>query len=118
MRRASLVKRVTRVYPFLSEVTLLVDREQAIPVLNTPNRGAWRSLWRPGSQPRRGYGCVLWLLMPMYEDDLLSTSGLDGVYPPGLPVAKVIRVERRADSAFARIYCKPLAKVEGRAMSS
>ena len=40
-------------------------------------------------------------------------SGVDGLYPPGLPVAKVVRVERRADSAFARIYCAPLAQVEG-----
>jgi rod shape-determining protein MreC len=38
---------------------------------------------------------------------------VDGVYPPGLPVARVTHVERRADSAFARIYCKPLAQVQG-----
>ena len=47
------------------------------------------------------------------EGDLLTTSGVDGLYPPGLPVAKVVRVERRADSAFARIYCMPLAQVQG-----
>ena len=47
------------------------------------------------------------------EGDLLTTSGVDGLYPPGLPVAKVVRVERRADSAFARIHCAPLAQVEG-----
>src|SRR3989344_3002960 len=47
------------------------------------------------------------------EDDLLTTSGVDGLYPPGLPVARVVRVERRADSAFARIYCMPLAQVRG-----
>ena len=34
-------------------------------------------------------------------------------YPSGLPVARVVRVERRADSAFARVYCKPLAQVQG-----
>lgn len=41
--------------------------------------------------------------------DVLQTSGLDGVYPPGLPVARVVRVDRRADSAFARIALGPLA---------
>ena len=41
------------------------------------------------------------------EGDLLTTSGVDGLYPPGLPVARVVRVERRADSTFARIYCAP-----------
>ena len=42
---------------------------------------------------------------------MLTTSGVDGVYPAGLPVAKIDRIERRADSAFARIHCLPLARV-------
>jgi rod shape-determining protein MreC len=45
--------------------------------------------------------------------DLLTTSGVDGVYPPGLPVARVEKVERRVDTMFARIYCVPLALVAG-----
>ena len=35
--------------------------------------------------------------------DLLTTSGVDGVYPPGLPVARVEKVERQVDAVFARI---------------
>jgi rod shape-determining protein MreC len=38
---------------------------------------------------------------------------VDGVYPPGLPVARVEKVERRVDAVFARIYCVPLALVSG-----
>jgi rod shape-determining protein MreC len=45
--------------------------------------------------------------------DLLTTSGVDGVYPPGLPVARISRIERRAESAFAKIYCTPQALVSG-----
>jgi rod shape-determining protein MreC len=45
--------------------------------------------------------------------DLLTTSGVDGVYPAGLPVAKISRIERRAESAFAKIYCTPQALVSG-----
>ncbi|MFM8768787.1 MAG: rod shape-determining protein MreC, partial [Rubrivivax sp.] len=45
--------------------------------------------------------------------DQLSTSGLDGVYPPGLPVARVTSVERRADSGFARIALAPAASPDG-----
>ena len=45
--------------------------------------------------------------------DLLTTSGVDGVYPPGIPVAKVQKIERRPDSAFARIACQPQALVDG-----
>jgi rod shape-determining protein MreC len=39
--------------------------------------------------------------------DKLVTSGIDGTYPPGLPVATVVRVERDAVAAFARILCQP-----------
>jgi rod shape-determining protein MreC len=45
--------------------------------------------------------------------DELVTSGLDGVYPPGLPVAKVVRVDRQADTAFARVVSLPVAAVRG-----
>jgi rod shape-determining protein MreC len=105
---------VTRVLPFLSEVTLLVDRDQAIPVLN-PRTGARSVAY---GDPVVGHGGSIELrFMPsnadVQEGDLLTTSGVDGVYPPGLPVARVSRVERRADSAFTRIYCDPVAHVNG-----
>ena len=45
--------------------------------------------------------------------DETVTSGLDGVYPPGLPVAKVVRVDKLADTAFARVTCAPIAAVRG-----
>lgn len=41
--------------------------------------------------------------------DLLSTSGVDGIYPPGLPVAKVTLVDRKIDTSFARIVLEPVA---------
>lgn len=105
---------VTRVHPMLSEVTLLIDRDQAIPVLNV--RTGARSV--AYGDPVTGHGGGMELrFMPgnadVQENDLLTTSGVDGLYPPGLPVARVLKVERRADSAFARIYCAPLAQVLG-----
>lgn len=105
---------VTRVFPFVSEVTLLIDRDQAIPVLNirTGARGV-----AYGDPVAAHAGGMELRFMPanadIQEGDLLTTSGVDGVYPPGLPVAKVVRVERRADSAFARIYCAPMAAMQG-----
>jgi rod shape-determining protein MreC len=45
--------------------------------------------------------------------DLLLTSGVDGVYPPGLSVAKVLKVDRRVDSNFARIVLQPTARPDG-----
>lgn len=105
---------VTRIYPMLSEVTLVVDRDQAIPVLNL--RTGARSV--AYGDPVAGLGGGMELRFTpgnadVQEGDLLTTSGVDGLYPPGLPVARVVRVERRADSTFARIYCAPLAQVYG-----
>jgi rod shape-determining protein MreC len=42
--------------------------------------------------------------------DALATSGLDGLYPPGLPVANVAEVERRGDTSFARVGLAPVAQ--------
>lgn len=114
MDEAGVLGQVTRVFPLVSEVTLLIDRDQAIPVLNirTGARGV------AYGDPVAGNGGGMELrFMPanadVRADDVLTTSGVDGLYPPGLPVAKVVRVERRADSAFARVYCAPLAQVQG-----
>lgn len=111
---AGVLGQVTRVHPFLSEVTLLIDRDQAIPVLNI--RTGVRGVAYGDPVASHGGGMELRFMSAnadVQEGDLLSTSGIDGVYPPGLPVARVVRMERRADSAFARIYCAPLAAVQG-----
>ena len=104
---------VTRVYPLISEVTLVTDREQAIPVLNTRTGARGLAFGDPNS---RGGGLELRFMAAnadVQTGDLLSTSGVDGVYPAGLPVARVDKVERRVDSAFARISCQALAQVNG-----
>jgi rod shape-determining protein MreC len=105
---------VTRVHPLISEVTLVTDADQAIPVLNT--RTGVRGI-TTGDSGRHGSGGLELRYMAANADiqpgDLLTTSGVDGVYPPGIPVAKVDKVERRPDSAFARIVCHPQALVDG-----
>jgi rod shape-determining protein MreC len=102
---------VTRVHPLVSEVALVIDRDQAIPVLNTRTGARSVAFGDP-----LAYGGTLELRFmggnaDVQVGDLLVTSGIDGVYPAGLPVAKVDKVERRADSAFAKIYCTPQAQV-------
>jgi rod shape-determining protein MreC len=108
------VGQVTRVYVSRAEVSLVIDRDQAIPVFN-PRTGA-RSVAYGDPSPARSGGMEL-RFMPsnadVQEGDLLTTSGVDGLYPPGLPVAKVVAVDRRADSAFTRIYCEPVGRVQG-----
>ena len=106
------IGQVTRVHPLISEVTLITDRDQSIPVLNVRTGGRSVAQGDPISQHP---GSLELRYMAANADvqvgDLLTTSGVDGVYPPGLPVATVAHVERRTDSAFARIYIEPKAGV-------
>lgn len=105
---------VTRVFAALSEVTLLIDRDQSIPVLNA--RTGARSIAYGDPLVAHDGGMELRFTpgnADVQEGDLLMTSGVDGVYPAGLQVARIKHIERRADSTFARIYCTPLAQMDG-----
>ncbi|MBI4754853.1 MAG: rod shape-determining protein MreC [Betaproteobacteria bacterium] len=100
---------VTRAYTMQSEVTLVSDKGQAVPV--QVGRNGLR-----GVVFGAGPGVLELRYMPANADvqpgDVLVTSGLDGVYLPGLPVAKVARIDRDATFTFARILCLPAAGVE------
>jgi rod shape-determining protein MreC len=111
---AGVLGQVTRLYPLTAEVTLLTDRDAAIPVIN--NRTQQRSAAFGGAGGGANPGMELRFMAgnaDVQPDDALSTSGLDGVYPPGLAVARVTGVERRADSGFARISLAPAALPDG-----
>jgi len=107
---AGVVGQVTRVFPFTSEVTLLTDKEQAIPVQ------VLRSGLRSVAYGRGHSGLLdLRFVAPNADiqvGDVLVTSGLDGMYPAGLAVAKVIQVESVAAGAFGRVICQPLAGID------
>jgi rod shape-determining protein MreC len=108
---AGVLGQVTRVYPTVSEVTLVTDRDQVIPVLNT-RTGARGIAFGEGTIASGGLELrYMSATADVQVGDQLSTSGVDGVYPPGLPVARVEKVERRPDSAFARVICTPLGRV-------
>lgn len=103
------VGQVTRVYPWLAEVTLITDKGHLVPVLN-PRNGLRAVLSGTGND-----GALELKFVPLNADfaegDQLVTSGIDGVYPPGLSVAQVGTVERNAAFLFARIISKPLGGV-------
>jgi len=88
MDESGVLGQVTRVYPFVSEITLLIDREQVIPVMNA--RTGTRSVAYGDPAPHGGAMELRYMSVneDVKEDDLLVTSGVDGVYAPGLPVAR------------------------------
>ena len=103
------VGQVTRVFPFTAEVTLLTDKDHAIPVQ------VLRSGVRSVAYGRGQTGVLELRFMASNADiqkgDVVTTSGIDGVYPAGLAVATVAAVETKTSDAFARILLQPTAGV-------
>lgn len=112
MDENGIVGQITRAYPMVSELTLITDRDHAIPVLNVRNglRGVAYGDSDGSDMIELRYMATN---ADIQEGDMLTTSGIDGVFPPGLPVARVARVERRSESIFARILCQPIALTQG-----
>jgi rod shape-determining protein MreC len=107
---AGVVGQVTRVHPLVSEVTLITDQDHVVPVQVV--RNGLRAIAFGG-----GPSGMLELRFTagnaeIQNGDRLVTSGIDGIYPAGLPVATVVRIERDAEHSFARVICRPVAGVD------
>ncbi len=106
---AGLMGQLNRVYPGASEVTLVSSPEQLTPVYveRTGQRGLAAGT---------GHGRLELRYMPAQTDirpgDRLLTSGIDRVYPAGVPVARVSRVSRSQSSPYLRVECLPLAGLD------
>jgi len=104
---------VTRVFLLSSEVTLITDRDHATPVLNV-RTGARGVVYGDTSSHADAMELRFMAANADVEaGDLLTTSGVDGVYPAGIPVARVEKVDRQVNAVFAQIYCVPVALVAG-----
>ncbi len=103
------IGQVTRTYPFTAEVTLLTDKDHAIPVqvLRSGVRGVAYGRGQTGELELRFMASNA----DIQKGDVLTTSGIDGIYPAGLAVATVTSVDTKTSDAFARILCKPTAGV-------
>ena len=107
---AGVLGQVIRTGPFSAEVILITDAEHALPV----------QVLRSGVRTiALGTGRATSLELPyvpqnydVQEGDVLVTSGLGRIFPYGLPVAKVVKVERDSTQPLARILAVPLANME------
>ncbi|MBY0579716.1 MAG: rod shape-determining protein MreC [Burkholderiales bacterium] len=107
---AGVIGQVLEVYPWASEVSLITDKDHPTPVQVLRN-GLRAIVFGSGS------GNLLDLRyissnIDIRPGDILVTSGIDGTFPAGLPVAAVLKVDRNPAYAFARITCEPLAGVD------
>ena len=105
-----IVGQVTRVDRYGAEVIMISDAAHAIPV--QINRNSIRSI-------AVGIGDVGKLSLPYLTvesdnkvGDLLVSSGLDGIFPAGYPVARITSVKRDPAETFAVVEAKPLAQLD------
>jgi rod shape-determining protein MreC len=101
---------VTRVGPYSAEIILISDPEHAIPV--QVNRTGTRSIALGTGRS----GLLSLPYLPQNSDvivgDLLVSSGLGGVYPPGYPVGKVTAVTRDSGQPLLAVEAEPLAGLD------
>lgn len=104
------VGQVTRVYPYMAEVTLITDKDHVIPV-KIERSGVRAVMAGTGA----GQAPQLRFMSPSADvrvGDVLVTSGLDGTYPPGLAVGRISTLERDTGQMFANITVAPVAGVD------
>jgi rod shape-determining protein MreC len=110
MDEKGVIGQVTRVFPLVSEVTVLTERDQAIPVQVV--RNGLRCIAFGGAEPGTLELRFLAANADVASGDAVVTSGLDGLYPAGLPVGTIARVERDVKDQFARVVVTPAGGVD------
>ncbi|OWY40901.1 rod shape-determining protein MreC [Xenophilus sp. AP218F] len=103
-----LLGQVTRVQPLTAEVSLVIDKNQMVPVM-VARTGERAILYGYGGGVELRY---LPQNADVQEKDRIVTSGLDGLYPEGIPVAVITKVDRNPGAAFVRVTTAPLAGVQ------
>lgn len=104
------IGQITRVFPLSSELTLVTDRNLSVPV--QIDRTGARAIAYGDTEPGRLELRYVAANADVREGDAVSTSGLDGLYPQGLPVGRVILIDRAGGSTFARILVEPAGGVD------
>jgi rod shape-determining protein MreC len=104
------VGQIIRTTPMTAEAALVTDEQVSIPVQIL--RNGLRLIAFGGNQPGRMEVRYLAANADIKEGDTIVTSGVGGLFPAGLPVARVQKVERDTASGFARAVCEPLAHPE------
>jgi rod shape-determining protein MreC len=102
------IGQITRAFPLTSELTLLTDRDQSIAVFLLRN-GLRGVVFGDGGQLELRFMATN---VDIQEGDAAVTSGIDGLYPPGLAVGTVTAVHRADKERFARVELRPAAGMD------
>jgi rod shape-determining protein MreC len=105
-----IVGQVVQADKYSAQIILVSDAEHAIPV--QVNRNGIRTIAEGTGDTGKLSLPFLTVEADVKKDDLLVSSGLDGIFPAGYPVASVIKVERDPSETFATVEAKPLAQLD------
>ena len=105
-----IIGQITQVSLWTSEVTLITDKDHSVPIQVV--RNSLRSVISGAGKNNELELRYLSVNTDIRENDLLVTSGIGGVYPPGIPVAKVTIIDRNPADTFAHIIGTPIAGVD------
>ena len=101
---------VSKVNAQTAEAILISDAEHAIPVQS--NRNGLRTIAVGTGDAGRLSLPFVTIEADLKPGDLLLSTGMGGVFPPGYPVAEVTRVERAATATFALVEARPTAQLD------
>ncbi|MGA0582335.1 MAG: rod shape-determining protein MreC [Castellaniella sp.] len=104
------VGQIVRVTPFTSEAALLIDDRVSIPVQVL--RNGLRLIAFGGNEVGKLEVRYLSSGVDVRAGDVLVTSGIGGLFPAGLSVGRVDRVERDPGTGFAMAIAEPLSHPE------
>ncbi len=101
---------VSRAGPVSAEIILISDPEHAIPV--QINRTGTRTVAYGTGRSARLSLPYLHKNTDIEAGDMIVSSGLGGVYPPGYPVARVTTIERDNSRPLLTVEAEPLAGLD------
>jgi rod shape-determining protein MreC len=105
-----IVGQVVQVDKYTSTLILISDATHSVPV--QVNRNGIRSIAVGTGDSNKLSLPYLTVESDVKPGDLLVSSGLDGIFPAGYPVATVTKVERNPADTFALVEAKPLAQLD------
>ena len=101
---------VAQVHAKTAEVILISDAEHAIPVQS--NRSGLRTIAVGTGDSKRLSLPFVTVEADLKQGDLLISTGMGGVFPPGYPIAEVTQVVRNASTTFALVDARPTARLD------
>lgn len=102
-----LLGQITLVQPAAAEVTLISSTQSVIPAMVSGSGVRTLVYGRGGSLDLRYFP----VSAELNAGDLLVTSGMDSIYPAGIPVAQVIRAERNSGTPYYRAVLEPASRL-------